>query len=178
LPQLSGTVDIVDNIFAKAKGSPVAIIMMGSPGSGKSTWVKRNCGAGFVVLSRDTGGAHWERKAAEALKLQNAHIVIDNTHPTSASRDESIVIAMRGGVKAENIHIVHITTPVHVCIHLNEARRATGAASVPTIAIHVYWKKMDKLAAAGIGGMVEVPFAMEANAPAEIARHVYRLKGR
>ena len=153
------------------------IIMVGSPASGKTYLAKQAESVGYTRISGDQHGVNWILQAVAALKA-GKKVVIDNTHPTNESREFSIKLARDVGVPSEKICIAHASTPVHMCMHLNEARIAQGAAAVPKIAIHVYWKKFEKIIALGGVKIVEVPFVMAADAPVEVAKYMYRLKGK
>jgi len=113
---------------------PVLIVLVGAPGSGKSTWAARN-GAGAVHVSQDglidaitpDGFDHAYREiyyAAENAVARSAlragqTVIVDRTNRTCAHRDRWLRIADEEGCPA--IAVV-MTTPAEVCRIRNAQR--------------------------------------------------------
>lgn len=71
------------------------IIMVGSPGSGKSFFStnKIGCHGRVQIISRDTLGT-WQKCVKEAYRyLKKCSVVIDNTNPNKESRKRFIDVA-------------------------------------------------------------------------------------
>lgn len=74
--------------------------MVGSPGSGKTFFVKSHLlPVGYVHVNRDTLGS-WQRCVAllESSLLSGKSVVIDNTNPDKASRKRFLDTAEKAGV--------------------------------------------------------------------------------
>jgi aryl-alcohol dehydrogenase-like predicted oxidoreductase/adenylate kinase family enzyme len=82
------------------------IIVMGMPGAGKTTLARELEAEGYERLNRDeTGGtlADLVPQLDEVLKTGKRRVVLDNTYPSRASRNEVIETAWRHGVRVRCI---------------------------------------------------------------------------
>jgi predicted kinase len=114
---------------------PCLVVLVGPPGSGKSTWAQQY-GRGAVHVSQDDlidaitpdGFDHCYRPVYEAAEnatarsaLRDGHtVIVDRTNRTSAHRRRWLEIAREVGVPAV---VVEMTTPAAVCRSRNRARR-------------------------------------------------------
>jgi histidinol phosphatase-like enzyme len=88
------------------------VIVMGSPGAGKSTLAHTLVADGYHRLNRDIVGGSLAKLALQLDELLTAghrRIVLDNTYPTRKSRNEVIETAWRRGVP---VRCVWLTTDV------------------------------------------------------------------
>jgi predicted kinase len=122
-------------------------LLVGLPGSGKSTWAKKRCAenAKAAYISRDEirfsllkDGEEYFAKEKEAFKIFIStikkamsdeiyeEIYIDATHLNEHSRQK---VLDKLDLKNWDICLVNFTTPIEVCIKRNATR--TGRAFVP-----------------------------------------------
>lgn len=136
--------NIIDNDIFKDNKKKL-IIMLGAPASGKSTLSKLITSISpFVLLNNDT-----IKNAKKLMTLFSAsinagkNIIIDNTNPKKATRRTYIDIA-----KAADYEVIlyYFDYPKILSMHLNQMRLCLGLnkQSVPTIAIHKYYKDLEK----------------------------------
>uniref|UniRef100_A0A6C0J930 DNA 3'-phosphatase n=1 Tax=viral metagenome TaxID=1070528 RepID=A0A6C0J930_9ZZZZ len=118
------------------------IIMTGSPGSGKSTfvkkWVKHD-----VIFSNDISGN--KKKTLKALNIflenyNNEIIVIDNTHPLKIDRKTLIDIAKNKQMKT--VCIFMDANKEHVKHNLLY-RTITSTKHIPFMAANIFFKKLE-----------------------------------
>jgi hypothetical protein len=98
------------------------VIVMGSPGSGKSTYAEHLRSAGAIRLNRDLRGKTVDGLLGEldqALGSGARTVVLDNTYPTRAARNGVIETAWHHGVP---VRCVWRTTPDGTC-EVNAVRR-------------------------------------------------------
>jgi bifunctional polynucleotide phosphatase/kinase len=113
------------------------IIMVGYPGSGKSTFVKKNFND-YLILSGDI--LKTESKILKQLEKgidEGKSIVIDATNPSKEKRSVFIEIAKKKGIR---VRIIHITTSIEESLLQNQKRDI----KVPKIAFYVYRKKFSE----------------------------------
>jgi predicted kinase len=120
---------------------PCLIVLVGPPGSGKTTWARRN-GPGVVHVSQDglidaitpNGFDHVYRpvyrEAEDAVAraaLQAGHtVIVDRTNRTRAHRERWLQVAREAGCPA--VALV-MTTPASLCRERNAKRDASSRLS-------------------------------------------------
>lgn len=136
------------------------IIMVGSPGSGKSFFCEKHLiSMGYVRINRDSLGS-WQKcvKVMEESLLAKKNVVIDNTNATKESRKRYIDV-----VKKHNIlcKCFWMSTNVHHAKHNNKFRELTDQShmKVSEIIINSYYKQFETpTVEEGFDKIVEVPF--------------------
>ncbi len=164
-------------VLKRAGGKSVCFITVGSPGSGKSAFAARLVrDAGFTLVARETATrapvseATVNKQIELMMRAPRARVIVDGTHGSAAKRKEVAAIAARAAPDAV-VAVVHLTTPKSLCMHLNAARCAlTGAAEVPDIAIHTYWKNFEPPKEPNV---VTAPFVLSPNAPDAVTKLRY-----
>lgn len=132
-------------------------IMMGIPGSGKSTWCKNhvNFDDGEKYISRDEIRFHYVKtksgyfnkeqevyrefvgRVSEALS-RGETVYADQTSLTEASR-RKLIMALP---KPDEIHVIFLNTPLSECVENN--RKRVGLANVPMDAIYKMYPTMER----------------------------------
>jgi predicted kinase len=117
---------------------PELVVVVGLPGSGKTTLVGALLAEGRVVVSKD----HWphaRRRDQRQLRVVEEHlaagrsVVVDNTNASVERRAALLALAHRLGVPAR---AVFVDTPFEVCARRNQAR--TGRARVPEVGLRAF----------------------------------------
>jgi bifunctional polynucleotide phosphatase/kinase len=117
------------------------IIMMGYPGSGKSTISKNICkNESFVHIEGDIYKTSKKMiKASLEHISQNKSVIFDATHSSSKKRQEYIEFGKKYNYK---IVCIHVSTPLEVSYKRNKLRNYEK--SVPKIAYSVYKKHYEE----------------------------------
>lgn len=105
---------------------PEVIVMVGSPGSGKSTWCDLHVPASYEVVSQDT--LKTKARCVSALKqalAQGRSVVMDDTNRSASVRKVYIDAAHASWCP---VRCVHIDTEAAIAEHLN-ARTGKGACA-------------------------------------------------
>ncbi|RPB28575.1 PNK3P-domain-containing protein [Terfezia boudieri ATCC MYA-4762] len=103
---------------------PEVVILVGSPGAGKSTFVKRYLAPlGYQRVNQDTLKTREKclKTAVEFLGVKKS-VVVDATNPDIDTRKRWIGLAKKCAIP---IRCVYLTAPPHICQH-NDAVRAFG----------------------------------------------------
>ena len=134
-------------------------IMIGCPGSGKSTWIKRNLGEDFPVVSRDiireelgmcgegekalgTGKQEKEVTRIEEERIkgyirEGLDFAIDDTNLNPKYR-KPMIQSLRSSRPGITIIGVRVNTPLSECF-----RRRTG--QIPPAVLRSMWEKVGKV---------------------------------
>lgn len=99
------------------------ILLVGSPGAGKSTYARARAADGWTVLDRDSIGGRLDAVATRldaALAAGERRLIVDATYPTRAARRPVLEVASRRGAV---VRCVWLDTPleraaVHACVRL------------------------------------------------------------
>lgn len=135
----------------RARGTPEVVIMIGYPGSGKSTIVRDVfAAAGYAVMSGDElkTSAKMIKTAAAALGDGVGvgvvkSVVFDATNPSKKKRAEYIDFAKKRGLP---VRCIHVATSLEEAMANNQKRPADKI--VPRIAYNLYKKNFEEPAAA------------------------------
>lgn len=134
--------------IARAADADV-VIMMGSPGSGKSAAARRIAAAGghTIVCRDDHAGAESVLRAYRRALAAGARVVLDGTHRNVMGRAAALG-CLSDGPERKAV-VVHVTTPRRLCEHLDGVRCHRGephgrlgrAKTLPPVALGSYWKR-------------------------------------
>ena len=116
------------------------IIMCGSPGSGKSTFVKNNLvPKGYSVVSSDEHKSNKSKMAKEMKTYlkERKPVVIDACNPTITNR-----MYWKSMLKDEKCLIILVDVEKSIAIDRNAKREVH---KVPIVAIHTWYKRFDGL---------------------------------
>ena len=127
-----------DHVIVKPHTGKEVVVLMGYPGSGKTTYSKYfDEFENYVVLHGDELKTEAKMKKAltQQLKLGKS-VVIDATNPSIAKRDVFLNIAKSNGYYTR---IIHLSTSIEESM-LRNSNRVT---KVPKIVFYVYRKKFE-----------------------------------
>lgn len=122
--------------------APELIIFVGLQAAGKSTYYRAHLAATHVHVSKDlmknvrNRDLRQEQLIAQALAAGRS-VVVDNTHPTPASRAPLIALGRQHGAR---VVACFFESAVRAAIARNHRRE--GKARVPDVAIYVTAKKL------------------------------------
>ena len=134
------------------------IIMVGSPASGKTTLThliqekakKNNLEWGILSLDIEKTKKKMKDKIAKLLNDGIDGVIIDATNSTKENRKEWLDVLEKVNPDFKAI-CVYLNVPKDLVLHLNELRGikktidpSYHSKNVPTVAIHTYWKKLEK----------------------------------
>jgi len=109
----------------------VAVILIGIPASGKSTFYARRFKDEYVHINLDTLHTRLKEKSAvDACLTEGKSFVVDNTNPTVADRQRYIPTARAAGYRVEGYFFQSV---LQDCVKRNENR--AGKAKIPNTAV-------------------------------------------
>tara|TARA_B100000795_G_C22794701_1_gene438748 strand:+ start:1763 stop:2839 length:1077 start_codon:yes stop_codon:yes gene_type:complete len=117
------------------------IILIGSPGSGKSSLFKTI--TGFTLVSQDE-----LKYKSKCIKLMNdtlksgGKVIIDNTNPKRDKRKSYIEIAQKYGKKILSV-VINVTKEQSMFL-VNYRCKINKTVKIPDVAIHTYFKNYEK----------------------------------
>ena len=173
-----------DDVFEAAAGAP-AVIMVGSPASGKSTFARRLKGRGFVVASLDAVKTKAKLYALiDRAVASGKKVVVDNTNSSRQSRRNIIEKVSRAlnqhGYPLEGcrILVVWAATPRKVCLHLDGLRCDSGknVELLPRVVIPTYWKYFEQPRPEELGDgcrLARLDFAWAEDTPGDLRARRY-----
>lgn len=129
-----------------ASSQPLVILMLGPPGSGKTTFAKTLSRAIKLTIVAGDDRKTPAARTAEAKKalLSGSHVLIDATHASKTSRmayKTHLLSAIPDGV----FIYVELCTPRHMAFHLNQTRAFTNLQQgVGTYVPEVAYNKHDQ----------------------------------
>ena len=130
--------NILDKYFIYNESSPEIIIMVGYPGSGKSTIANYICNSdNYVSINSDDYKTTPKMlKKAKDYLLNKSSIIFDATNSSIKKRNEYITFAKKNNYY--NIKCIHVSTPLSLSFKRNRLRKEEK--QVPKIAYSVYTK--------------------------------------
>lgn len=123
--------------------TPELAILMGLPGSGKSTFFSRRLAAthehvSLDALGRGGGTRVRQRERIAAALAAGRSVAVDNVNPTRAERAELFPLAAAAGARVVGYWL---DVPPRVCLARNAGR--VGRARVPPVAIFALRKRFE-----------------------------------
>ena len=117
----------------------LAIIFIGIPASGKSTFYRQNFEDEFVHINLDILHTRNNEKALiEKCLLEGKSFVVDNTNPTKENRQRYIPAAKSAGYRVEGYFFQSV---LQDCIKRNSRRK--GKAKIPDTAVASISNKLE-----------------------------------
>ncbi|XP_064624829.1 uncharacterized protein F21D5.5-like [Lineus longissimus] len=148
--------------------SQEVVIMVGYPASGKSTFRKQYFEPhGYVAVNRDTLGTVSKCKKFMYQALEEGKsVVVDNTNPSPAAREEFILVAKDEGIPCR---CFFMDTPIELAHHLNYVRQNQTNGEVrriPGVGYNMYKKNFKAPEKSeGFTEIITVPFEAEFENP-------------
>lgn len=143
-PETMFPLPTVEHVRIKTKSEQEMVVMVGYPGSGKTSVVKQllESSPKYVHIDGDAlkTPAKMVKQAKDAL-LNGKSPIIDSTNPTKAGREKFIDLAKEANA---SVRCVWVTTSMQDAMARNANRHDRGKPAVPQIVYYVYRKKFEK----------------------------------
>lgn len=120
------------------KPDPVIVVLIGYPGSGKTTYAHSQFdqfSSFTTILDGDT--LKTSSKVVSALKSnldQNRSVIIDATNMSLSRRNPILKVAKDRNIVT--IYAVHFTSPIETCLLRVKKREQEGGKKVPPVALY------------------------------------------
>uniref|UniRef100_A0A6C0KEA2 Uncharacterized protein n=1 Tax=viral metagenome TaxID=1070528 RepID=A0A6C0KEA2_9ZZZZ len=129
--------DVPDRKFSGLSGAQELLVCMGLPASGKTAFAQDIAQSGVVNVCQDDLKTKAKCLAATKREIAAGNtVVVSNTNPSQAQRQEYIRIAEAAGVPHR---VVYFCNPMTNCVYLNNLRDRP----VPKVVFHVFNKKLE-----------------------------------
>jgi predicted kinase len=127
---------------AKPRTTPELVILVGLPGSGKTSFYRERFAGSHEHISKDlmrnrSDRQHRQSALIDAALAGGRSVVVDNINATIADRAALIEVGRRHGAA---IAVYALSTVAAECLERNRGR--TGTERVPAVAIHTAAKRM------------------------------------
>ena len=146
------------DVVAEGSAKPELVVMVGFPGSGKSSFFRNFFKpAGYVHANRDTLKTMDKCvAAADAALKAGKSVCVDNTSPEPSDRAMYLKVAKQHGVRAR---VFHMQASKELAWHMNLVRAQLGiSARVSSIGYNIYKGKFrEPTTAEGFDAVVKVP---------------------
>lgn len=125
------------NIYEFDTSNKLLIIMVGPPGSGKSTVSNKISKLyNLTLINNDTNN---KSEINTIINTSNSNgFIIDNTNNTNKSRNNWL-----NKFSEYNKYIIHINISKYISIYLSKYREYFTGIHIPVVAIHCYYKKFE-----------------------------------
>ncbi|HEV7280963.1 MAG TPA: AAA family ATPase [Pirellulaceae bacterium] len=116
-----------------------AVILIGAPGSGKSSYCRERLFHTHIRISLDLVRTRFrERLLIDACLSTFQRFVVDNTNPSRLERSGYVAAAKAKGFK---VRVIYFRSKVDECLRRNASRQ--GDQRVPDVAILSFAKKLE-----------------------------------
>lgn len=144
-------------------GEPIMVMMMGFPGSGKSTIARKiSKKYGWTIVSQDAMTKAKCRKLIKQCFADNKSVIVDNTHRDKKIRSYYSNIAEEYDFP---VMLIWMTAELDLSYHLNKMRvELTNAKPLPKVVHYTYNKRFEPPnKSEGFEDIYKLPFILDGN---------------